>query len=206
MLTVRVNPEDESKARAVSMLAQKSRFENLAKLQKQLKQEVENRLQNRSELLFASRDGNLAVVRECLRNWANPNYTNEKGQSAIFVVFEGPMDDQRLDILHDLLRFEADVARDQKKSILSAAIAQKHSRSVQLLLRFGARHQGKIMREFISEDLLQEKRLPFGTLLQALAGAPKGCAPRRPELPCTRWAVRRCSHDSQALISSWTPA
>ena len=172
----RMNPEDESKARAVSMLAQKSRLETLVGLQTQLKQEVEERLQNRSELLFASRDGNVSAVRECLRSWANPNYTNEKGQSAMFVVLEGgPMDDQRFQILHDLLRFEADVTYSyQKKTILSVAIRHKHSPTVQLLLRFGARHRDNILRDFVSESLLQEKDLAFGTLTHALAQAPKG--------------------------------
>lgn len=109
LLKLRVNPSDESIARAVSTVAQlcqKSEFEKLAERMEEL---ARSRLIQSSELVVACKDKNFDKVERLLRDWADPNSVAD-GLHVVHAALHGGQRDfhpDRAKVLRRVLEFRA---------------------------------------------------------------------------------------------------
>lgn len=159
LLKLRVNPSDESIARAVSTVAQlcqKSEFEKLAERMEAL---ARSRLIQSSELVVACKDNNFDKVERLLRDWADPNSVAD-GLHVVHAALHGGQRDfhpDRAKVLGRVLEFRANPDattsfEDETCTALEVALRSYSPRAptgIAELVRHGAHFMNRCVRKYL---------------------------------------------------------
>lgn len=89
LLMLRTRPDDERAARTVSILTQRASREHVNYVQTKLKEVLQRKYTNSTDLVQECFDGNVRKIQKLLRDFADPNSKNMFGRPALHCAVDG---------------------------------------------------------------------------------------------------------------------